>query len=132
MDSVEELRPESRDQHVLLIADDEVTIRNVAQTALEQAGYFVLTAHDGEEALEISRTFPGTIDLLLSDVNMPKLDGFKLREYMVAERPDTVVLLMSGEISGLLDAPFLPKPFTPPVLVDAVGELLRKPPEERK
>jgi two-component system cell cycle sensor histidine kinase/response regulator CckA len=125
MDNPEHLRPETRDQRVLLVADDEVMIRDLAQSALEEAGYFVLTAHDGEEALTISRTFPGDIHLVLSDVNMPKMDGLKLREYMVAERPETAVLLMSGRIAGDVGIPFLPKPFTPPVLVDTVHNLLR-------
>ena len=126
MDNPEHLRPTTSGQPVLLIAEDEVIVRNIAQIALEQAGYFVLTAHDGEEALTISRAFPGKIHLVLSDVHMPKIDGFQLREYMTAERPETTVLMMSGEVSGPQGVPFLPKPFTPPVLVTAVQDLLNQ------
>jgi len=54
MDNHEHLRPKNPDQPSILIADDEVLSRNVARLTLESEGYFVLTADDGEEALEIS------------------------------------------------------------------------------
>jgi CheY-like chemotaxis protein len=67
-----------------VVVDDEVMIRNVVRIMLEKVGYFILAAHDGEEALHISRKFPGTIHAVLSDVKMPKMDGLELRERMLA------------------------------------------------
>ncbi len=61
MEDPEHLCPSRPDQTVILVVDDEVMIRNIAQITLETVGYFVLAAHDGEEALHISRKFPGTI-----------------------------------------------------------------------
>ena len=71
-------------------------ILNIVRIVLESEGYFVLAANDGEEALNISRQYPGTIHALLSDVNMPNADGFQLREQILFERPGTKVLLMSA------------------------------------
>ena len=81
---------------MILVVDDEVPLRNVARNVLESQGYFVLSANDGEEALIISRQYPGTIHALLSDVHMSHIDGFQLRERILFERRRTEVLLMSG------------------------------------
>jgi CheY-like chemotaxis protein len=54
MDNPENLRPSRPDQTVILVVDDEVMIRNVARLVLEREGYFILAAHDGEEALHLS------------------------------------------------------------------------------
>ena len=113
------------DQTVILLADDEMLIRNVACRVLQSAGYFVLAANDGEEALNISRHYPGTIHALLSDVNMPNLDGLELREQILIERPGTKVLLMSGQIESPVESiPFLRKPFGCSVLKERMYQLL--------
>jgi two-component system, cell cycle sensor histidine kinase and response regulator CckA len=80
MENPEHLRPPLQDQTVILVVDDEVMIRNAVRLVLEGKGYFILTAHDGEEALHLSRKFPGTIHGVLSDVKMPIMDGVELRE----------------------------------------------------
>jgi CheY-like chemotaxis protein len=97
---------------------------------LEAEGYFILTAHDGEEALHISREFPGTIHGVLSDVRMPKMDGMEFRERILVERPGIPILLMSGYVDAVLpaDVPFLTKPFDPAALRDRVRELLASAP----
>jgi len=87
MEDPEHLRPSHPDQPVILIVDDDVMIRNIARITLEADGYFILAAHDGEEALHISRKFPGTIHAVLSDVMMPKVDGLQLRERILTEVP---------------------------------------------
>src|ERR1700751_3664162 len=117
MQNPEHLHASNPNQTVILVADDEVLIRNVAQTVLESEGYFVLSANDGEEALNLSRQYPGTIHALLSDVNMPNTNGLQLRELILFERPETKVLLMSGQIAPPADSiPFLRKPFGAAVL----------------
>ena len=126
MEEPEHLRPARPDQTVILVVDDEVMIRNVARITLEADGYFILTAHDGEEALHISRSFPGTIHAVLSDVKMPKMDGLELREWILKERPGVAILLMSGYADATLPAgaAFLAKPFDPAALKDRIRQLL--------
>jgi CheY-like chemotaxis protein len=68
MKNPESLLPADPDQPVVLVAENEVTVQNVARIVLEKAGYFVLTASDGEEALTISRRLPATINALVSDI----------------------------------------------------------------
>jgi CheY-like chemotaxis protein len=120
------LRPSQPDQPVILVADDEVAIRNIARLTLEEAGYFVLTAGDGEQALDLSRGFHGTIHVLVSDVMMPKLDGMALREQILRERPTVKVLLMSGSTGRPLEGvAFLPKPFETGQLEQRVQELVQ-------
>ena len=125
MQHSEHLPPSYSDRTVILLADDEVLIRDVACKVLQSAGYFVLAANDGEEALNISRHYPGTIHALLSDVNMPNLDGLELREQILLERPETKVLLMSGQLESPAGSiPFLRKPFGCSVLKERVHQLL--------
>jgi len=115
------------DRTVILVADDEPLIRNVARISLEKEGYFILASHDGESALHLSRKFPGTIHAVLSDVKMPKMNGLELRE--LAERPGIKVMLMSGHLDAAPpgSAAFLPKPFTPAVLQERMRQLLASP-----
>jgi two-component system, cell cycle sensor histidine kinase and response regulator CckA len=126
MEDPEHLCPSRPDQKVILVVDDDVMIRNVARITLEADGYFVLAAHDGEEALHIARKFPGTIHAVLSDVMMPKIDGLQLRERILTERPGVQVLLISGQMDSALplNVPFLAKPFGPAVLKDRIRQLL--------
>jgi len=119
------LKPKHADQRVVLLAEDEVVVRNIVQIALEEAGYFVLAAGDGQEALSVSRVFSGTIHLLLSDFTMPKMNGLELTQRVLAERPNTPVLLMSGHPPLQSQIPVLPKPFTADVLLMRVLELIQ-------
>jgi two-component system cell cycle sensor histidine kinase/response regulator CckA len=130
MEDPEHLHPARPDQTVILVVDDEVMVRNIVQITLEADGYFILAAHDGEEALHISRSFPGTIHAVLSDVRMPKIDGLELRERILKERPGIPVLLMSGYVDAPLpvDVAFLKKPFDPAALIDRIRELLASTP----
>ena len=114
------------DKPVILVADDETPVRELVRHILETAGYAVLTAADGEQALQVSRTFPTTIHLLVSDVLMPKLGGMELCEQILRERPALKVLLMSGTV---VEQPregvaFLRKPFRAEILRDHVRRLL--------
>ena len=116
------------DQYVALIADDEAIIRNTLSFALESVGFFVLTASDGEEALRISRKFARTIDILVSDIVMPKLDGMALYKEVLRERPTMKVLLISAYVNAPLDGvPFLRKPFHLDTFRQRVREILALP-----
>jgi two-component system, cell cycle sensor histidine kinase and response regulator CckA len=105
--------PASQSEHfVILVADDDQPVRDFIAQTLEGCGHCVLTAADGEQALDISRRFPGIIHLLISDVMMPRLDGLSLRQKILLERPAVKVLLISGTLEqGIESVPFLKKPF---------------------
>ena len=112
---------------VALIVDDEPLVCHLAAEILRRIGCFTLLAYDGQQALEASRSHPGPIDLLLSDVKMPKLSGPELCHQVKRDRPEIFCLLMSGDISGMNigeELPFIPKPFTPSALRLKVQELL--------
>lgn len=107
-------------QETVLLTEDEDAVRTVAVAALERRGYRVLAAADGEAALALSRAFAGRIDLLVTDVVMPGMNGRELADRLAQARPDLPVLYVSGytedtelvlglggEIRSLL-----PKPFT--------------------
>lgn len=104
---------------VVLLVDDEDSIRRLVRLLLESRGYVVLDASDGLEGLAVCRTHPGPIDILLSDVIMPNLDGRALAAAAMELRPELKVLLMSGYGGDMvLDhragdrMTFLQKPFT--------------------
>jgi PAS domain S-box-containing protein len=111
----------------ILLVEDAGTVRNLAQRILEKAGFRVIASHNGTDACSVSKTHEGVIDLLLSDVIMPEMNGRKVAEVISAQRPGTKVLFMSGytedviSTQGVLDdnTAFIQKPFKP-------VELLRK------
>ncbi|HUG27525.1 MAG TPA: ATP-binding protein [Gemmatimonadales bacterium] len=119
----------------VLVAEDEPQVRRLAERALRAAGYQVLSASDGAQALARSREVRGQIHLLVTDVVMPEMGGPELATAFLTERPDARVLYISGytedEVArqGLAAAglAFLPKPFTPSELTDRVRELLDPP-----
>jgi DNA-binding response OmpR family regulator len=119
-------------QFVILVADDEVLIRNLVTLLMQREGYLVLTAADGYEGLELSRKYPGKIDMLITDVQMPRLNGTDLCAHLMEERPGIKVLMMSGAdmttiVSQNVNLPFLPKPFDGQALKMRVRELLSAP-----
>jgi two-component system cell cycle sensor histidine kinase/response regulator CckA len=103
------LKPKA-DQKVVLIADDDPIARYLARLILESEGYFVLAANDGVEAIAISRDFSAPIHVVLTDVEMPLMDGTELRRRIVIERPTTRVLLMSASNCPIPNVPFVQKP----------------------
>jgi two-component system, cell cycle sensor histidine kinase and response regulator CckA len=124
MNCPEHLQPLHPDQTVVLLAEDEVMVQNIVRLTLEAAGYFVLTAHDGEEALQLSRNYTGPIQLLLTDILMPRMTGLELCRHMQSERPQTKILVMSGTHHPGTQFPYLAKPFAPEKLREAVRQVL--------
>jgi CheY-like chemotaxis protein len=97
----------------------------------------VLAAADGLEALDIARAYTGAIQMLLTDVVMPRMDGLALVERMRQERPGMRVLVMSGRLSSGVggqnpDLPFIRKPFAAKDLRDKIKEVMKNPPPEGK
>lgn len=116
----------------VLLAEDELGLRQVVERVLSGAGYRVIGAADGVAALAVAHAHDGPIDLLVTDVMMPRLGGLELASALLAERPSLRVLFMSGYPQGagqgtpitLSDAQFLAKPFTPTDVLAAVGRAL--------
>jgi CheY-like chemotaxis protein len=111
----------------VLLADDDAIVRKILGPILERSGFTVLTATDGIAALERSRCYSGTIDVLVSDLDMPGLSGLELAATLSQSRPELKILL----ISALADTPsdlrkdwvFLRKPFSPGVLLEKLEEV---------
>ncbi|MGF1462001.1 MAG: response regulator [Maricaulaceae bacterium] len=116
----------------ILLVEDEDAVRKIAAKTLAMKGYEVLEAEDGEAALEIARARAGEIDLMISDVVMPGMNGPTLLKEARAYLGDARVVFISGyaeeQFSDLLaeeqDVSFLPKPFTLPQLAACVKEQL--------
>ncbi len=121
-----------RGHETILLVEDETNLRHLARQYLETQGYKILEAEDGAAALQIVDGYKGTIDLLLSDVIMPGMNGRELAARVIKLLPDVRVLYMSGYaenavgMDGTLDAGInlLQKPFSLPVLKDRVREVL--------
>jgi CheY-like chemotaxis protein len=116
--------PEQR-APTILVVDDEPQVRRLASRALEQAGYRVIQATDGLEALGLF-TDDASIDLLVTDVRMPHTDGIVLAAALRRRYPHVPVLFISGFPRGTEPAPepFLAKPFEMQALCDRVTALL--------
>jgi PAS domain S-box-containing protein len=117
---------------VLLLVEDEEQVRTVAREILGSHGYRVLVAASPTEALALAAAHGGPIDLLVTDVIMPEMNGRVLSERLREARPGLEVLFMSGYTDKALDpdgvlapgAAFLQKPITPHSLASAVRRLL--------
>lgn len=117
---------------IVLVIEDEVMVRRATIRVLSRAGYYVLCAAEGEEALEIERAHDGPIHLVLSDVILPGLRGPEIAQRILLSRPETRIMYMSGYLdekfqkTDVLDDghPLLRKPFTPKDLLKRVGEVL--------
>jgi two-component system, cell cycle sensor histidine kinase and response regulator CckA len=119
-------------QAVVLLVEDEPSMRTLTRDVLQEAGYTVFEAADAFQAVEIAKQSEVGIDLLLTDVIMPGMNGRALAQALSAARPETRVLFMSGyahtEIAtqGILDAgtSILHKPFRQDELIRRVEEAL--------
>jgi two-component system, cell cycle sensor histidine kinase and response regulator CckA len=115
----------------ILFVEDEDSIRMLGARILRRHGYTVLTARHAEDALTLARQ-PGAIDLLLTDIMMPGLNGRALANQLRRERPALKVLFTSGysEVADELqddDSAFVQKPYTPELLAREVGRMLSRP-----
>lgn len=106
-------------------------MRNLLQKILVKHGYAVMAGANGHEALQLAQSFDGHIHLLVTDIQMPEMNGFDLAAVIREERPETEILMMSGRYSGDLgqltsEASFIRKPFVPKILLERVEHLLRR------
>ncbi|MGK2966423.1 MAG: ATP-binding protein [Tepidiformaceae bacterium] len=127
-----ETGPSDGGTETILIAEDESLIRDLVTRVLEASGYRVLVATESASAMRIAEEYRGPIDLLLSDIVMPGMNGPELARRVRAMRPACPVLLMSGYPEGLrighegdpLDQPLLQKPFTRTELLKTVRDAI--------
>lgn len=117
----------------ILVADDQEIVRSYVGSILSRAGCRVIQAADGLDALKQVSDAPEPIDLLLTDIRMPRMDGITLARSIIERFPNTPVLYISGysfdlreEGSGMPSTAFsfLAKPFSRQALIDAVRKLL--------
>ena len=116
----------------ILIVDDETALRRLICFSLEKRKHKVLAAKDGAEAFEIFRQHAAEIQLIVTDLMMPRMDGLELKQNIVALRPDVKFLFMSGYAEHIVDqhrgslegCAFLAKPFLPEELANKVSGLL--------
>jgi CheY-like chemotaxis protein len=124
-----------RGTETLLFAEDEEGLRRVGIRILSELGYTVIPARDGADALQQAAIHDGAIDMLLSDVVMPEMNGLELWERLRMDRPALPALFLSGWASdavvrhGILDGkvPFLQKPFSSQQLGFKIREILDAP-----
>ncbi|MBK6917935.1 MAG: response regulator [Deltaproteobacteria bacterium] len=126
------VRATPRGRETVLVVEDDASVRELVGLLLRRLGYEVLSAEHGHAACERFDTDGERIDLLLTDVVMPRMGGRELAELLRARRPELRVLYMSGHADDAVlrhgvmrdDVAFLPKPFTPAALADKVREVL--------
>jgi CheY-like chemotaxis protein len=117
----------------VLLVDDTPVIRYLAQDVLAEAGYDAHSAEDGVAALGFLRARESPIDVVITDLSMPLMDGFALIRELRQLSPTTRIVLMTGYVDAIELAErsderpdlVLPKPFRPPELLDAVDAVLR-------
>ena len=110
----------------ILLVEDELHVHYFIWKLLKADGFTVLTAGDGEAALEKLRKHPNPVDLVVTDMGLPRLNGFELYRQILVERPGTKVILMSGDLAvreqcEMAGLPFFQKPF----LDDALQQVVR-------
>jgi two-component system, cell cycle sensor histidine kinase and response regulator CckA len=124
-------RGDANSSKTILLAEDEPQLRDLFGRVLEQSGFSVLVAKDAQEALDIVNRSTAPIDLLVSNVQMPRMTGPDLAKEIRRNHPNVRVLLISGYSQGVLILDegwhFLKKPFVPAAIVEKVNEILSKP-----
>jgi PAS domain S-box-containing protein len=127
-------RPARARGGTILLVEDEEALREVTRRILTRAGYEVIAAPGGEEALAAAEAHGEPIDLLLSDVIMPHMAGPELARRLLKSQPGVGVLLMSGFAQPILDAGghldagvrLIEKPFSGPLLLETVAQIIER------
>jgi CheY-like chemotaxis protein len=126
---------ESGAPFTILIAEDEPSIRALLRTILSRAGYAVLEAEDGQEAVRVFRENSAEIDLLLFDVRMPRMSGLAAYQQIAEHRPSIPAIFCSGYFDQMIGrGPILPagtslieKPFEPEILIKKIADFVGRP-----
>ncbi len=127
--------PQTKGRGTVLLVEDEESVRRFAERVLSRGGYTVLPAAEGAEAMALSRQHPGMIQVLVTDLMMPRMNGSDLARRLMAERPGIRVLFISGfdRDAARTQTPmepgtdFIEKPFSPEALLERIHRLLEAP-----
>ena len=137
-ETARESRASNGQRKIVLVVEDEKEVRELACEFLTAAGYSVLTAEDGQEALETAERLGGSIQVLLTDIVMPKMRGSELGMRLKSLLPNLKIIYMTGYLEqsegdrGFLEDAFvLQKPFSREAVVRQVGQALRSPRAQR-
>jgi two-component system, cell cycle sensor histidine kinase and response regulator CckA len=116
------------DGRIVLVVDDDDQLRHLVARVIAGAGYRVLMAGNGREALAVASTIEGQLGLLVTDVRMPEMDGITLAQKLSGSKSQIPVVFMSGyapEADAVaLPGPLLRKPFSHEALLDLVRRML--------
>jgi CheY-like chemotaxis protein len=131
--TVPQSTPQNEAARVVLVVDDEPSVRDLVCRTLREGGFRTLEAGHGGEALDILEAGSDTVDLIVTDVVMPGMDGRELGRRLAQSRPTLPVLYMSAyDVNDIFrrgsprtSAPFLQKPFPPDLLITSVEQLLK-------
>jgi len=132
---VTKLTAETRDSETILIVEDQEATAQITRILLESWGYRVIEAHSGLEALQVLASDGDGVQLVLTDVIMPGMNGPELASEILTRRPDLRIVFMSGYPSDHLNQPdvaFLPKPFNPSSLSRMIRKELDRPAASRR
>jgi signal transduction histidine kinase len=121
-----------RGHETVCIVEDDPVLRMVISRTLKEQGYNILVAPDGKEALSLFKENPVSIDIVVTDIIMPGMNGRTLVEHLMSLEPKLRVLYMSGYTDDVIaqhgvlepETPFLQKPFTPRMLAEKMREIL--------
>jgi signal transduction histidine kinase/ActR/RegA family two-component response regulator len=127
-----QVQPERPRRQTVLVVEDDSALRKLMMKVLEGAEFQVVEAKDGEQAVEICKSSVERIDIVVSDLAMPKLTGLQLKEIAAGVRPTAKFLLISGYAEDVVEDPailradtnFLEKPFLPDELILKVRQIL--------
>lgn len=130
---------DSNNAKTILLVEDEASVRLITHRFLQRQGYLVLEARHPEQALELCRQHRGSLDLLITDLIMPYMNGHELAQRLLQIYPNLKVLYISGYTDDALneqgillpDIVFLEKPFSSADLIQKVGEALKAVPAQR-
>ena len=126
--------PPRANGELILVADDQDSVRHLLVTVLNDHGYQTVTAADGQMAIEVFRAHADKVVAVVTDIHMPNIDGAYLADHLRAIREYVPILFMSGIDSGDpfhkrpvgSESPFLLKPFRPIALLEALHRLLHR------
>jgi CheY-like chemotaxis protein len=116
---------------VILVVDDEESVREVLRRILEEGGFTVIEADNGSSALQVVRRSKSDISLVITDITMPVMDGLELARALQASVPRMPILFVTGKDPALLaqagpNARVLLKPFGPALLLATVRRIIAR------
>ncbi len=111
------------ERQVVLVVDDDSRVRSYVRAVLEKAGFAILEAKDGRDALDLMRALHLSPDVVVTDIHMPRMNGLELAKVLSAEIPALPLIFISGEETAC--TPLVQKPFSPQDLLDAVHQMLQ-------